>query len=371
MSVMDTLADPNISFDARGVCNYYAEYLSAEKEYVRHGAEGDTALQSSIDEIKADRGKKKYDSILGLSGGVDSTYLCLLAKERGLNPLVVHCDNGWNSELAQHNIEQTVKRLGFDLYTYVINWGEFRELQLSYLKASVVDIEVLTDHAFMAVLYHQARQWKIRHVLTGMNIVTENVLPSAWIYSKQDSVNIAAIQNEFGTKPFNALKTYPVLDLKTKLYFERVLKRKNHNLLNYVPYVYDEVKERIQHELDWRDYGGKHYESVWTRFYQGYILPEKFGIDKRKAHLSNLIFSGQLTKEEALEKLNQPIYPPELFEEDKEFVIKKFGLNQAQFDEIMNLPRKKHTDFATAGTVWEQYPLLKLGKPIYDLVRGR
>ena len=368
---MDTIADPNITFDAEGVCNYYAEYVNAEKKYVRHGLEGDTALQLSIDEIKADRGKKKYDSILGLSGGVDSTYLCLLAKEQGLNPLIVHCDNGWNSELAQYNIEQTVKRLGFDLYTYVINWGEFRELQLSYLKASVVDIEVLTDQAFMAVLYQQAKRWQIRHVLTGMNIVTEQVLPRAWIFGKADTVNIKAIQNQFGQVSFSDLKTYPTLDLLTKLYFERILKKKNHNLLNYIPYVYDQVKERIQNELGWRDYGGKHYESVWTRFYQGYILPEKFGIDKRKAHFSNLIFSGQLTKEEALEKLKQPIYPPELLEEDKEFVIKKFGLDQAEFDEIMKRPRKKHTDFATAGTVWEQYPLLKFGKPFYDLVRGR
>ena len=179
--------------------------------------------------------------------------------------------------MAQYNIEQTVKRLGFDLYTYVINWAEFRELQLSYLKASVVDIEVLTDHAFMTVLYEQAKKWKLRHVLTGVNIVTEIVLPRAWVYTKSDAVNIKDIQAQYGTKPFSQLKTFPLLDLKTKLYFERVLKKQNHSLLNYIPYVYDDVKKQIQTELGWRDYGGKHYESVWTRFYQGYILPEKFG----------------------------------------------------------------------------------------------
>ena len=272
MSVMDTISDPYITFDENGVCNYYHEYLEAEAAFVRHGKAGEEALTSSVNQIKADRKGKKYDCILGLSGGVDSTFLCMLAKQLELNPLIVHCDNGWNSELAQYNIEQTVKRLGFDLYTYVINWAEFRELQLSYLKASVVDIEVPTDHAFMTVLYEQAKKWKLRHVLTGVNIVTEIVLPRAWVYTKSDAVNIKDIQAQYGTKPFSQLKTFPLLDLKTKLYFERVLKKQNHSLLNYIPYVYDDVKKQIQTELGWRDYGGKHYESVWTRFYQGYIL---------------------------------------------------------------------------------------------------
>ena len=193
LSVMDTIADPNITFDEKGICNYYYEYETAENNFVLKGEKGKKKLNDEIERIKANKGKAKYDCIIGLSGGVDSTYLCLLAKEQGLNPLIVHCDNGWNSELAQHNIENTTQKCGFDLFTYVINWNDFRDLQLAYLKASVVDIEVLTDHAFLAVLYEQARKWKIKFVLAGMNIVTENVLPNYWIFNKRDDVNIKDI----------------------------------------------------------------------------------------------------------------------------------------------------------------------------------
>jgi N-acetyl sugar amidotransferase len=369
ISVMDTIADPNITFDENGVCNYYHEYKKAETNFVLTGQAGQDKLAADIQKIKDDSAGKKYDCILGLSGGVDSTYLCHLAKEQGLNPLVVHCDNGWNSELAQHNIENTVKKCGFDLFTYVINWEHFRELQLSYIKASVVDIEVLTDHAFMAVLYEQARKWKIKYVLAGMNIVTEHVLPSHWIYSKGDAVNIKAIQKKFGTKTLKALATFPFLDYRNKKYCTDVLKMEVITPLNYIEYVYDDVKALIQEKLDWRDYGGKHYESVWTRFYQGYLLPRKFNIDKRKAHLSNLIFSGQLTREEALEKLNTPTYNSlDLMEEDLEYVIKKFGLTPEQFEQIINEPRREHKDYPTQKGFWEQYPYLSFLKPLRKLI---
>jgi len=366
---MDTIADPNITFDEKGICNYYYKYKEEESRYVLKGEAGKLKLIDDIEKIKLAGKNKEYDCILGLSGGVDSTYLCLLAKEKGLRPLVVHCDNGWNSELAQHNIEQTVKRLGFDLFTYVINWQEFRELQLSYLKASVVDIEVLTDHAFMAVLYEQARKWKIKYVLAGMNIVTEQVLPSYWIYDKADTVNIKAIQKAYGSVPVKSFKSFPFLNYHTKKYCADILKMEVITPLNYINYIYDEVKEKIKMKLDWRDYGGKHYESVWTRFYQGYILPAKFKIDKRKAHYSNLIYSGQLTKEEAFDKLAIPGYSEELFLEDLTFVIKKFGLTTQEFEHIMQLPRKEHTAFAIQRGIYDTYPILKPLKPILESLK--
>ncbi|NET36076.1 MAG: N-acetyl sugar amidotransferase [Cyanothece sp. SIO1E1] len=364
LSVLDTIADPNITFDKDGVCNYYQEYLAAEKQFVFKGKDGKEKLAQDIQKIKTHSKGKPYDCIIGLSGGVDSTYLCLLAKEQGLRPLVVHCDNGWNSELAQHNIEQTIKRLGFDLFTYVINWEEFRELQLSYLKASVVDIEVLTDHAFMAVLYEQARKRKIKYVLAGMNIVTEQVLPSHWVYSKGDAINIKDIQRRFGNIPLRSIKTFPFLNYTTKRYCTEVLKMEVIVPLNYVNYVYDDVRERIKAELDWRDYGGKHYESVWTRFYQGYILPAKFHIDKRKAHLSNLIFSGQMTRELALETLQQQPYPQSLLEEDLSFVVKKFGLTKAEFESIMRQKRREHNEFEVQKGFYQSFPILKTLRPI-------
>lgn len=359
VSVLDTIADPNIQFDENGVSQYRNEYLKAEKSIVVKGEEGKKQLQAIAERIREGGKGKTYDCILGLSGGVDSTYLCWLAKELGLRPLIVHFDNGWNSELAVHNIEQVINRLGFDLYTYVIDWNEFREMQLSYLKASVVDIEVLTDHAFMSVLYEQARKWKIKYVLAGMNIVTEQVLPKYWIYSKGDDVNIKDIQKKYGTTPVKQLKSYPFLNYSTRRYCTNVLKMEVIAPLNYIEYKYADIKNLIQKELGWRDYGGKHYESVWTRFYQGYILPRKFNIDKRKAHLSNLVFSGQLSKQEALLQLEQPMYNEQLLKQDAEFVLKKLGLSAAEFEKIMRTPRKEHTEYEVLKGWRERFPLLK------------
>lgn len=370
LSVMDTIADPNITFDENGICNYYYEYKDSEKKYVFSGEEGHQILQQKMNKIKNFPKKGKYDCILGLSGGVDSTYLCLLAKEYGLNPLIVHFDNGWNSELATHNIQNTVEKLGFDLYTHVVDWHDFKELQLAYLKASVVDIEVLTDHAFMAVLYQQARKFNIKFVLAGMNIVTEQVLPKYWVYSKGDLVNIKDIHKKFGTVRTKSLKNFPFLDLNIRKYCREVLKIEVVEPLNYISYNYDKVKEQIINELDWHDYGGKHYESVWTRFYQGYILPKKFHIDKRKAHFSNLIFSNQITKDEALKKLSTPPYPSEeLLSEDKEFILKKLELSEKEFDVIMNLPRKEHTDYKVQQSIYHSYPILKPLKPLVNKIR--
>lgn len=345
ISVMDTIADPDISFDENGVCNYKYSYDRDEKLHVLSKQQGKERLAAEIKKIKSAKANKKYDCILGLSGGVDSTYLCLIAKENGLNPLVVHFDNGWNSELAQHNIENTIKSCGFDLYTYVVNWNEFKEMQKAYLRASVVDIEVLTDHAFMAVLYEQARKWKIKYVLAGMNIVTEQVLPKHWIFDKSDDKNIKDIVLKFGDIKPKDLKSYPFLSYATKRYCDRVLKLEVITPLNWMNYNYLEVKERIKKELNWRDYGGKHYESVWTRFYQGFILPNKFNIDKRKAHLSNLIFSRQLTKEDAIKILAKPMIPDDLLKQDKEFVLKKMGLTIEHFRDIMKTPRREHHEF--------------------------
>lgn len=361
ISVMDTISDPNISFDEKGICNYYYDYLQREKEQVFFGKEAEEKLSAIVEKIKEFGKGHKYDCITGVSGGVDSTYLCLTAKRLGLNPLIVHFDNGWNSELAVKNIENIISRLGFDLYTFVVDWNEFKDLQLAYLKASVVDIEALTDHAIIGTLYRLAAEYDIKYVLSGYNIVTEGVLPSYWVWSKTDHANIKDIHKKFGTIP---LKTFPLFTARQKR-FDMLRKGiEVINLLNYVPYNKKKVKEDIAQELGWRDYGGKHYESVFTRFYQGYILPAKFGIDKRKAHLSNLIFSRQITKEEALVELAKPIYDHDQLKEDYEFVLKKFNLSAQEFEAIMKAPRKEHTDYAVEKGVFEQYPFLEVLKPV-------
>lgn len=355
MSVLDTIDDPQMRFDAKGRCHYFHEYLAAEREHVRVGAEGLTALERAVDSIARDGRGKAYDCIIGVSGGVDSTYLALLAKRLGLRPLAVHLDNGWNSELAVKNIENIVTRLGIDLHTHVIDWREFRDLQLAYLKASVVDIEALTDHAILATMRRLAARHGIRHILSGTNVVTEHVLPPHWIFNKYDHVNIRAIHRAYGTVP---LRTFPLLDWSAKKRQELWWRQRSHSLLNLVPYRKAEVKREIQRELGWRDYGGKHYESVFTRFYQGFILPRKFGIDKRKAHLSNLIFSGQITKADALAELAAPIYDPTLLAQDLDFVLKKLELGDAEFEAYLARPPRSHREFDYERSLYERLPAL-------------
>ena len=248
--------------------------------------------------------------------------MALLAKQFGLRVLGVHLDNGWNSELAVKNIESIVTKLDIDLFTYVIDWEEFRDIQIAFLRSSVIDIEVVTDHAIFATLFHQAGKHDIRHILSGTNVVTETTLPPHWIWHKTDHVHIKDIHQKFGRVP---MKTYPLMNWKVKRVLSTVERDCSHGpySISY-PTINPEVKQRIIEELHWRDYGGKHYESIFTRFYQGYILPTKFGIDKRKAHLSDLIFSGQMSREDAFCELQKPICDVDQIEQDREFVIKKF-----------------------------------------------
>jgi len=365
ISVMDNIADPDINFDDKGICNYYYEYRKAYAENVHEDAEGERILQDLAAKIKEEGKGKQYDCIMGLSGGVDSTYVAYTAHRLGLRPLAIHFDNGWNSELAVKNIENIVSKLGFDLSTYVINWEEFKDLQIAYLKASVVDIEAITDHAIFATLYRLAGQNNIKYILSGTNVQTENTLPKTWIHPKSDHVNIQAIHKAFGKVP---LKTFPFMDPKVKRYYLQVKGVHSISVLNNLPYNKKEVKSLIEEKLGWRDYGGKHYESIWTRFYQGYILPEKFKIDKRKAHLSDLIFGGQITKEEALEELARPMYDPQQFRQDYDFVLKKLGLTEQEFKAIMDAPPRSHYDFDYEMPIDKRYPILKPIKKIYRTI---
>ncbi len=352
LTVMDNIADPDIHFDDKGICNYYYDYQQAEKENVFTGEEGKKKLMDLVATIKSAGDGKQYDCLIGLSGGVDSTYVAWLVKDLGLRPLAVHLDNGWNSELAVKNIENIISKLGIDLFTLVINWQEFKDIQLSYLRASVVDIEVVSDHAIFASMYKLAKEKNIGYIISGTNVVTEYIMPPSWLYKKMDFANLKDIHARFGRVK---LKTYPSFDFKKYVYYSAVLKLTPVSILNYVPYNKKEIKAFITKELSWRDYGGKHYESVFTKFYQAYILPEKFHIDKRKAHLSTLICAGQITKAAALAELEQPIYPNGELEQDKEYVLKKFGLSKDAFEEIMRLPVHRHEDFKTDTQLKEGY----------------
>ncbi len=258
---------------------------------------------------------------------------------------MVHFDNGWNSELAVKNIENIVSKLNYDLFTYVINWEEFKDLQISYLKASVVDIEVPTDYIIFAVLNKIAAKHNIKYILSGYNYVTEFGMPKGWNTShKFDDINMRDIHKRFGKVK---LKNFPRYGYFERHYYREIMGIETVAPLNLVPYNKKEIVKLIEEKLDWKDYGGKHYESIFTRFYQGYILPVKFNIDKRKAHLSTLICSGQISKAEALKELERPPLPPEMIKSDKEYVIKKFGFTEDEFNKIMNAPPVEHDFYDT------------------------
>lgn len=340
--IMDAQDDPFLTFDISGVCTHCYAYQRRKLLFVEKNQTLPSFIAQQIEKIKHDGRYSSYDCITGVSGGIDSTYLTYLAKEWGLRPLVVHFDNGWNSELAVKNIQNTVNKLGFDLKTLVVDWEEFKDLQRSYIKAGVVDIEVPTDHAILATLYHTANKHNIRHLFLGTNILTEGLMPTHWVWSKLDLLNLQSIHQKHGTVK---LKTYPQLGFWNRIYYEKILKFQIHEPLNWITYNKTEAQNILTKTLGWRDYGGKHHESIFTRFYQGYILPQKFGIDKRKAHLSCLILSHQITKNQALEEISHPIYSQLQLQEDKQLVLKKLGYTENEFDQMMRSTPVSHLQY--------------------------
>ena len=345
--VMDT-SDKDIEFDENGICTYCKEY---EVNVVKRSfpvEEAKIKFDELIKKIKNDGKNRKYDCVVGISGGVDSTYVAYLAKKEGLRPLAVHMDNGWNTKKATKNIFKILKKLDIDLYTYVIDWEEFKDLQLSYFKASVIDMEALTDHAIKAVMYKTASDNNIKYILTGINIATEGGIPPSWRYNKNDYFNIKDIHSKFGKVK---MKTFPILSLQDRFVYQIVKDIKMVEILNYVNYNKEEVKLFLKEEFGWEDYGNKHGESMFTHFFQEYILPVKFNIDKRKPHLSSLVRSGQMSRQEALEELKKPLYNDEDLKNDKNYVLNKFGLNEKEFEVIMNSPVKSHYDYKSSDKV--------------------
>jgi N-acetyl sugar amidotransferase len=294
--------------------------------------------------------------------------LAYKAGELGLRPLIVHFDNGWNSELAIQNIENIINKTGFDLYTYVVNWEEFRDLQLSYIKAGVLDWEIPTDHGFFATLYKQANKYKIPFIITGHNHQTEAIMPKSMRWSKMDIANIKDIHKKFGTMP---LKTFPMMGFFEYTYYQKFDKIQRINILELMPYDKVDAKKKITEVFGWRDYGGKHYESIFTRFYQGYVLREKFGYDKRKAHISNLICSGQMTREEGLTEIQQPSYDPIQLKEDMEYVLKKLGLSEREFETIMQTAPVSHAAFKSyeTGLYLRHMRIMKFLQPLTKIIK--
>jgi len=338
---MDT-SDPEIVFDADGVCNHCTAALERMRRQLLEPAEREAALQSLVEKIKVEGHGKEYDCIIGVSGGVDSTTTAYHVKRLGLRPLAVHFDNGWDSELAVDNIKKTLDMLKIELFTHVVDWEEFRDLQLAFLKSSTPNCEIPTDHGISALLFQMAKRMKTRFILSGSNLATEAIMPYAWTYFAQDLKHIKAIHRRFGRLPLRTMPTISLVNYLQLVFIDRI---RQIPFLNYIVYDKDEAKLLLSREIGWRDYGGKHYESIWTRFFQGYYLPVKFGFDKRRPHYSSMICSGAMTRDEALRELDKDRYEKDLLEQDMQFVMKKYGMTLAQFEDIMKAPAKRHEDF--------------------------
>ncbi|MDO8368153.1 MAG: N-acetyl sugar amidotransferase [Saprospiraceae bacterium] len=350
--VMDSIGNPEIRLDAQGICNYCHEYREKEAIRLLKSPEREKALNALVARIKKAGEGKPYDCLIGVSGGVDSTFTAYFVKKLGLRPLAVHFDNGWNSELAVHNIQKVLENLDIDLFTYVVNWNEFKDLQMSFLKASTPDGEIPTDHAILATLYQVAGKHNIKFIMSGNNFKTEGIMPRLWAYGHIDWAYIRGIHKKFGTKK---LKTFPHFTLTRFLWYTLVKRVKMISILNYMDYDKDEAMRVLLEELNWQYYGGKHYESNYTKFYQGIILPQKFHIDKRKIHLSALILAGQLSREEALSELEKPIYPLGKIDEDKEYVCKKFGISAEELEKIMSDSPKTFMDYPNSYGLHQKF----------------
>lgn len=344
--VMDESAI-DITFTADLKCDYCSDFLLS---YEGQTSKNDD-LSTLIDAVKRDGAGKAYDCIVGVSGGVDSSYVLSLVVEQGLRPLAVHLDNGWNSDLAVSNINNLVRKLNVDLYTHVIDWNENKDLQRSFISADVVDIELLMDNAMLALNYRLASKYKLKYILSGSNSATEGIkMPRSWNWRKYDAKNIKAIHNKYGKVK---IKTHKLISVVGFIYYSIFKKIKWVSFLDYFEYEKEKALCHLEKNYGYRRYPYKHYESIFTRFYQGYILPEKFGIDKRKLHLSNLVVTNQISRDEALKILSEKPYASDKeFSEDYEYVIKKLGYTKSEFQEYIKRPRVCHSKFPNSDRFW-------------------
>ena len=364
--VMDT-SDPCITFDEKGVCSHCLKFHSSTSKNWFPNELGKKKLAQMIELIK-ERGKgAEHDCILGLSGGIDSSYLALKLKDWGLRPLVVHVDAGWNSELAVGNIEKIVRHCHYDLHTHVVDWGDMRDLQLSYLRAGISNQDVPQDHIFFASLYHFAIKNNIKYILSGGNIATEGIMAEGWHEgSAMDSINLKAIHQKYGV---GKLKSYSTISFwEYYIYYPFFKRMRTFRPLNFMPYDKKMAVNELQQTIGWRDYGRKHGESLFTKVFQNDYLIRRYGFDKRKPHLSSLIVSGQLSRDAALAELLRPIYDPSEREIDVDYFCKKLRISREDYEKFVNAEKGSSYDFNN----WEsRYKILKKIQTLVQRVLGK
>ncbi|AXK42847.1 N-acetyl sugar amidotransferase [Erythrobacter aureus] len=360
LTVLDD-TDPAFETDAEGVALLARKGQAMLRENRLTGDAGRERIAHIAERAKAEGRGKDYDCIIGLSGGVDSTYVAMMVKELGLRPLALHLDNGWNSNTAVLNVKRIVDILDIDLHTYVINWEDMRDLQRAFFKASLPDVELITDHAIVASTFQEAAKHGIKTVIFGVNVTTESIMPEAWTYSKRDAAHIRAVHRKFGERK---LTNFPLIDPWDFTYYERVKGIHYESLLSYIDFDKKRAVKELQEKLGYEPYPRKHGESRFTQFFQEYYLPEKFGFDKRKGHFSSLIVAGQMERDEALSELEKPLYPDLLRQQqDIEYVCRKLGFSAQEWSDIMNAPAASHDDYPGFYTRLKQLRSLRRSLP--------
>ncbi len=362
--VMDTSA-PKIVFDKNGVCEYCNNYHNNISKFWTPEGLGIDNFEKVANRIKKESvGKGSHNCIIGVSGGADSSYLLHISKKKfGLNPLVFHVDAGWNSKISVNNIEKLIDGLNLDLYTEVVNWNEMRDLQLSFFKAQVPHLDAPQDHVFFASLYNFAVKHNFKYILTGANFSTELIRePLDWIYHASDLRQLKAIHKKFGKIK---LKTFPTSDIfKFKIYYKYIKKMEVVRPLDFIKYNVSHAMKELNEIYGWEPYKHKHYESRFTRFFEGYWLPKKFGFDKRKTHFSSLILTGQMKRDEAIHELKKSPYDKDEMKKDFHFVSKKLGVSENELQEIMDGENKTYKDYDNNMT------LINIATKILTIFKG-
>lgn len=339
--IMDT-TDPDIMFDKDGVCSNCHHFDSEVKIYGYNKETSNESLKKLINKIKEEEKNKEYDCILGISGGVDSAYMAYLASEYGLRVLAVHVDAGWNTEIAVENIQKICEKLKIDLHTIVVDWPTMKELQRAYMFSGLPNLDVPQDHVFLASMYQYAARYKIKYMLNGSNLATEGILPKAWGYTAVDFRCIKSVYKNNGRG--KSLEKYPHFNLARYYHYQKNIERVN--LLNYIPYSKKEAIKTLEDKFGWNYYGGKHFESRFTKFFQSYYLPRKFGYDKKRAHLSSLIVGGEMSRETALLEMDDnKSYPVEAMLEDRDYILRKLDISEDEWKQIMKSPNKSEDDY--------------------------
>ena len=348
-TVIDT-TDPSVTFD--NISDHYYDFINHVKPKYHPNENGQIELNKLVAKIKSKGINNEFDCILGLSGGLDSSYMLHIAvKEFGLRPLVFHVDGGWNSEIAVHNINVMIEKLGLDLFTEVINWEEMKDFQLAFFKSGVPHLDIPQDHAFIATLYHFANKYKIKYILNGGNLSTECVqYPMEWFYYGTDMIHIRDIIKKFGTIP---MKTYPFSSIFFHKFFLRYIKGvKVIKPLNYMPFIKKDAIDLLETEYGWKSYPQKHFESRFTKFYEGYWLPERFGFDTRRVQFSSLILTGQMTRDEALVKLKQPAYNPDNIRDEFNYIANKLGISERELENYFKMPKFFYWNYANSSKIF-------------------